>query len=129
MTDRVVTYQEMDGDAAATKELQNRSTIEFKVVLSTDHINERPRQCWSSGKVTRSANSEHGIQYGERNINTIVDIGPAIEDLAAEAEITIHTSDKAKASAQNQDIHPSWEAKGYVGGSHWGSPDEGIVWC
>jgi hypothetical protein len=126
MTEKTVTYQDMDVDVDAIREPKDRSMIEFKVDFSTDHINGQPRQCWSSGKVTRSANHGHGIQYGERNVNTIAEIGPAIEDLAAEAEITIHPSEKAKAYRQHHDIDLSWEAKAYARDSD--REDDAIVW-
>jgi hypothetical protein len=103
MNDQTVTFQEMDVDPIAKP--KGRSMIEFKVALWTDKVNEneRPRECRSSGKVTRSANASHGIRYGERNFNTVAEIGPAIEKLAAEAGITIHPSAKAKAYAQTRD--------------------------
>ena len=79
--------------------------IEFKVNFWTNNFNEEQpaRECWSSGKVTRCANHRLGIRHGDRSIKTIAEIGPAIEDLAAEAEITIHPSVKAKAYAQTRD--------------------------
>jgi hypothetical protein len=101
MTDETVTYQDMD--AETVKEPKGRQMIEFKVAFWTNKLDEEPRECWSSGKVTRSSNQRYGIRHGERNINTIAEIGPAIEDLAAEAEITIHPSMKAKAYAQNRE--------------------------
>jgi hypothetical protein len=103
MTEKTVTYQEMD--VAEVKEPRGRHMIEFKIAFWTEKVNgeELPRQCWSLGKVTRSANHLHGISHGERNINTIAEIGPAIEDLAAEAEITIHPSVRAKAYAQSRE--------------------------
>jgi hypothetical protein len=80
----------MDVDDAV-KEPDGRSMIEFKVTLWTDKVSDerQPRQYCSLGKVMRCANERHGIRYGERNINTIAEIGPAIMDLAAEAKITI----------------------------------------
>jgi hypothetical protein len=103
MTEKTVTYQEMDVDEV--KEPKGRHMIEFKVAFWTDKVNgeDLPRQCWSSGKVTRSANHRHGISHGERSINTIAEIGPAIEGLAAEAEITIHPSVRAKAYVQSRE--------------------------
>ena len=124
MSEKTVTYQEMDVDSV--REPRGSSIIEFKVDFPTDHINGQPRQCWSSGKVTRTANPGHGIQYGERNINTIAEIGPAIEDLAAEAEITIHPS--AKAYRHDYDIYRSREANAYAQDRYLGTLNEGIVW-
>jgi hypothetical protein len=61
MSEKIVTYQELDVDAI--RKPKGRSMIEFKVALWTDKVNEdeRPRECRSSGKVTRSANERHGI--------------------------------------------------------------------
>jgi hypothetical protein len=103
MIEKTVTYQEMDVDEV--REPKGRHMIEFKVAFWIDKVDgeELPRQCWSSGKVIRSANHRHGISRGERNINTIAEVGPAIEDLAAEAEITIHPSVRAKAYAQSRE--------------------------
>jgi hypothetical protein len=81
-----------------------RSVIEFKVDFWTNNFNEEQlREFWSLGKVTRCANHRLGIRHGEHSIKTVAEIGPAIEDLAAEAEITIHPSVKAKAYAQTRD--------------------------
>lgn len=102
MAERMVTYQDMDLDRSA-RASQGPNMIEFTVILLTDHITEQPRQCWSSGKVTRMANGQHGILYGEHTINTIAEIGPAVEALAAEAQITIHASGKANAYAKDHD--------------------------
>jgi hypothetical protein len=103
MTEKTVTYQEMDVDAVR-KLKEGRNMIEFKVDFWTNNFNEEQlRECWSSGKVTRCANHRLGICHGERSIKTIAEIGPAIEDLAAEAEITIHASVKARAYAQTRD--------------------------
>ena len=81
----------MDVDAVKEPKEVVRSVIEFKVDFWTNNFNEEQlREFWSLGKVTRCANHRLGIRHGEHSIKTVAEIGPAIEDLAAEAKITIH---------------------------------------